>query len=216
MKTYELYLFDFDGTLVDTTAGIFRSVRHALKGSGLPVPPDEKLGYFIGPPLFDSFKTVCGVSDETADNLIAAFRAHYTETACEGSVLYPGIPETLKALKERGKKIAVASSKPRIFVDKISEKLGIAEYYDFIAAESLNHLGVGKEVLIQAALAFFPQIRKENALMIGDRCFDIDGAKAAGIDSAGAVFGFGNVEELTESKADYLLYRAEDLLKIAK
>ena len=121
--------------------------------------------------------------------------------------------EMLKALKEKGKKIAIASSKPKQFVDEISQHLGIFDYYDYVSAESFDKTHSSKEELINNVLEHFGNPDKSKCLMIGDRFYDIDGAKATGLESAGAIFGLGEVKELTEAGATYLLNDPMELVE---
>lgn len=213
MKTYNYYLFDFDGTLCDTTEGIFNSILYSLDCYGIKETDIEKLRYFVGPPLFESYKKIYNVSDEDAQWLIGKYRERYTVKAAEESKIYSGILRVLEILKQNGKKIAVASSKPLCFVEEISKHIGIYEYYDFIAAENLSNNHSSKKDLINACLDFFGNPDKKEVIMIGDRFYDIDGAKAVGIDSAGAVYGFGTEEELSEAGADYILHTPDELFQ---
>ncbi len=211
IKNYDYYLFDFDGTLCDTTEGIFNSVIYSLDAYGIKETDREKLRYFIGPPLFDSYKTIYGVNDEDAQFLIEKYRERYREKASEESALYDGIRDMLISLKEKGKKIAIASSKPQYFVEEISKHHDIYKYYDFVSAESFKNNHSSKKDLINACIEFFGNPPKDKILMIGDRFYDIDGAIAAGIDSAGAVYGFGTKEELENAGATYILETPKDL-----
>ena len=212
MKDYNYYLFDFDGTLCDTTEGIFNSVIYSLECYGIKENDLKKLEFFIGPPLFESYKTLYNVSDEDAKWLIEKYRERYRIKASEESSLYKGIKEMLSALKAKGKKIAIASSKPDFFVKEISKHHNILEYFDFISAESFRNNHSSKRELINACLEFFGNPPKEQVIMIGDRFYDIDGAKAVGVDSAGAVYGFGTEEELTNAGATYILNSPSDLI----
>ncbi len=212
IKGYDYYLFDFDGTLCDTTEGIFNSVIYSLHAYGIEETDREKLRYFIGPPLFDSYKTIYGVSDEDAQFLIEKYRERYREKASEESALYDGITDMLHTLKERGKKIAIASSKPQYFVEEISKHHDIYKYYDFVSAESFKNNHSSKKELINACIEFFGNPPKDKILMIGDRFYDIDGATAVGIDSAGAVYGFGTKKELENAGATYILESPDDLI----
>lgn len=212
MKEYNYYLFDFDGTLCDTTEGIFKSILYSLECYGITETDMEKLNFFVGPPLFVGYKETYGVSDEDTHWLIAKYRERYRVKAAEESSIYDGIKELLVALKSKGKKIAIASSKPRIFVEEISAYHGIDKYIDFISAEELKSTHSSKEELINACLSFFNNPDKSEVIMVGDRFYDIDGAKAAGIDSAGAVYGFGTAEELTKAGATYILNAPQELL----
>lgn len=214
MKEYKYYIFDFDGTLVDSSEGIYNSIIFALKEFGIEENDREKLRYFIGPPLFEAFKHIYKVNDDDANWLVAKYRERYKVKGCAESVVYDSVPEMLKALKEKGKKIAIASSKPKQFVDEISKHLGIFDYYDYVSAESFDKTHSSKEDLINNVLEHFGNPPKEDCLMIGDRFYDIDGAKATELDSAGALFGLGEVKELTEAGATYLLNNPADLLDI--
>ncbi|MBQ8183301.1 MAG: HAD-IA family hydrolase [Clostridia bacterium] len=212
MKEYNYYLFDFDGTLCDTTEGIFNSIIYSLDCYGIKETDREKLRYFVGPPLFESYKTLYNVSDDDAQWLIAKYRERYRVKAAEESELYEGIKNLLKELKSRGKKIAIASSKPLVFVEEISKFHNIDMFYDFISAEDFKSNHSSKKDLINACLDFFNKPEKSEVIMVGDRFYDIDGAKGAGVDSAGAVYGFGTEEELTKAGATYILNTPEDLL----
>lgn len=212
MKDYDYYLFDFDGTLCDTTEGIFNSVIYSLECYGIKETDREKLRFFVGPPLFESYKTIYGVSDEDAKWLIKKYRERYRVKAAEESALYDGVIPLLQELKNRGKKIAVASSKPKQFVDEISQYHDIYKYYDFVSAETFSNNHSSKKDLITACLEFFGEPDKSTVIMTGDRFYDIDGAKAVGVDSAGAVFGFGTLDELLKAGATHILNKPEDLL----
>lgn len=211
MKEYNFYLFDFDGTLCDTTEGIFNSVIYSLECFGIKEQDTEKLRYFVGPPLFESYKTLYGVSDEDALWLIKKYRERYKVKAAEESAIYPGVFEMLQKLKQNGKKVAVASSKPKLFVEEISHRHGIDVFYDFVSAEDFKNNHSSKKDLINACLDFFENPPLSDVLMTGDRFYDIDGAKAVNIDSAGAIYGFGTAEELTNAGATYLLKSPNDL-----
>ena len=213
MKEYNYYLFDFDGTLCDTTEGIFKSVIYSLECFGITENDMEKLRFFVGPPLFESYKTLYNVSDDDAKWLIEKYRERYRKKAAEESSVYDGVTELLETLKRSGKKIAIASSKPEYFVNEISKYHNIDKYYDFVSAESFKNNHSSKKELIERCLEFFGNPPKEEVLMVGDRFYDIDGATAVGLDSAGAVYGFGTEEELTKAGATHILFEPCDLLK---
>ncbi len=212
MKDYDYYLFDFDGTIMDTERSIKSCVVYALDFYGIGGAADATLDNFIGPPLFDSFKKYFGASDERAKELVQKYRERYHAGGCYDCTLYDGVLEVFLELKKRGKKIAVASSKPEGLVKMISDYHDISRYYDAVSAESLENTSSDKRELIENALAMLGCTDKARALMIGDRYLDIEGALKAGVDSAGAVFGFGTEEELKTAGATYLLHKASDLL----
>ncbi|HZK20718.1 MAG TPA: HAD-IA family hydrolase [Oscillospiraceae bacterium] len=212
MKQYDCYLFDFDGTIMDTEKSIKSCVMYALNFYGIEENDPKNLDGFIGPPLLYSFKHFYGATDELAERLIKKYREKYSENGCLDCSLYDGVVEVFEKLKEQGKKIAIASSKPTIFVEKISKHFDIYKYFDAVSAEDLDKSNSGKKALIENALKLLSCTDKSKALMIGDRYLDIEGAKAAGVDSAGAVYGFGSEDELKKAGADYLLYDVRKLL----
>ncbi|MGI6745793.1 MAG: 5'-nucleotidase [Firmicutes bacterium ADurb.Bin300] len=213
MKEYDYYLFDFDGTIMDTERSIKSCVIYALNFFGINEDNPDNLDGFIGPPLFQSFKRYYGVSDELANSLILKYRERYAQEGCLDCSVYDGIPEVLRELKNRGKKIAIASSKPIRFVEKISKHFGLYEYFDAVCAESFDEINSGKKLLIEKALDMLGCKDKSKAVMVGDRYLDIEGALKVGIDSAGAVFGFGTKEELENAGATWLIFNSQELLK---
>ncbi len=212
LKEYDYYIFDFDGTVSDTIPGVKNCVKYALSFFGINETDDKKLDYFIGPPLYESFTKIYGADHDTANKMIEKYRERYSVTAADESELYDGVKEMLCELKARGKHLAIASSKPEKFVKAIAEKLGILELFEVIEAETFEHISSSKKDLINGALTKMNVTDKSKAIMTGDRFYDIDGAKGAGIDSAGAVYGFGTQEELKNAGADYLLFKPSDLI----
>ena len=211
MKKFNAAIFDFDGTVADSGDGIINCVIYALKKFGIEETDREKLRYFIGPPLFDSFIDLYGVTGEQADTLIEYYRERYRTLGCEEAELYPGIAELLDALRENGVKTGICSSKPQQFIEKISTRLGVIDKFDFISGISMHYKDAEKDRLLRIALDGLGITDLSEAVMIGDRHFDIDAAKKVGVASVGAVYGFGSREELAEAGADMLADSAEDI-----
>ena len=109
---YQYLLFDLDGTLTDSKEGIFNCIRHALDTLGTPVPPEQTLLKFIGPPLQDSFMEYCGFDREQAAEAVRIFRSRYSTLGKFENTAAPGMAELCARLKERGYILALASSKP--------------------------------------------------------------------------------------------------------
>ena len=112
MSRFDAVLFDFDGTVADTGKGIFGGVYHTLAHMGLEPPPEEKLRYFIGPPLHDSFQTVFGFDAETSDAAVKKYREYYREKGMFELTFYDGMEELLVRLRVSGVKTGIASAKP--------------------------------------------------------------------------------------------------------
>ena len=204
MYKYKAAIFDFDGTIADSGEGVINSVIYALKKYGIAENDREKLRYFIGPPLFDSFRDMYGVSDSDADRLIAYYRERYNVEGYLETRLYDGIQALLQKLRACGVKTAICSSKPEVFVEKISENLGILPYLDHISAVTFRDKNADKTPLLQKALRLCGIEDPRAAVMVGDRYFDTRAAAGLGVTAVGVTYGFGTREELQENGADYI------------
>lgn len=212
-QNYDAVLFDFDGTLADTGVGIFNSIRIAIAAMGFKPISEKRLRTFIGPPIFDSFKRELGMSDEQCKAAVKRYREVYGKRGIYHFEVYPGIEELLRDLKKSGIKVAIASSKPEKFIRKILAFLKWNELIDCICAPNSDDAPEDKSVLITKAVNEFG-IKKSRVLMVGDRHFDINGAKIAGVHSAGVTFGYGSAEELKDAGATYIAGSADELRKI--
>ena len=215
MASFRYILFDFDGTLVDSSEGIYKSLIYAFEAYGHPIPEDKTLKEFIGPPLYHSFTKLFGFSDGHANEMIEKYRERYKVTGYLENTVYPGIPETLRKLKKQGCVLATASSKPLKFVHDICKQRGILDYFDFLGGTTFAGSNDTKASVILNAMDKIGADPK-TTLMIGDRRFDIEGAHEAGIPCGAVLFGFGNRDEFEEYKAEYIIEKAEDILTIAK
>ena len=117
---YNIFLFDLDGTLTDSSLGITNSVIYALKKYGITVEDRRSLYRFIGPPLTDSFRDFYGFSEEKALEAVGFYREYYRDKGIFENRVYEGMEETLKELKNRGKRLIVATSKPEPFARRIN------------------------------------------------------------------------------------------------
>jgi len=209
---YNTVMFDLDGTIIDSAEGIMNSFAYTFKRLGLPAVPRGEMGVFIGPPLEYSFETICGLGCEGAERAVKIYREYYREKGMYEIKVYEGAEDMLRGLKARGKRIVLATSKYEPYALRIIENIGFAGYFDF-AAGSLERGERGtKADVIEYALER-TGTEKESALMVGDRIHDIAGAREAGIDSVGALWGYGSREEL--SGATYTAYVPAEILSIA-
>lgn len=212
-RKFDFVLFDFDGTIADTARGITRCALEALRFYGYDEPDKERLRLFIGPPLIDSFMQLYGADEELAKKMVDKYREHYSAGGMLECDFYDGAPEMLGALAEAGCKMAVASSKPGKYIAQILKSLGADKYFSFISAPEIGHINPTKAQLISAAMQQLGA-EKENTVMVGDRLFDIEGAKQVGIKSIGAVYGFGGEAELREYAADMLAFDAGQIKEL--
>ena len=197
---YDYYLFDFDGTIADTGEGIRRSVAYSLEGVGRPVPGDEVLNRFIGPPLHDSYVDYIGMTDAEAEEAIGVYRERYVDTGLYESRVYPGVASLLRALKARGAWVAIASAKPQFMLERVTEHFGLRDCFDAIVGVGLGRHSADKRDLLLAAL---PEgADPACACMVGDRLYDIEAAKALGMTAVGADYGYSLPGELEAAGAD--------------
>ena len=212
---YKTIILDFDGTVVDTGEGILKSLQFAFADNGREVPDLSELTKFIGPPIHYSFVNYYGVSEDNVQDYIKSYRKRYREKGIYECRLYDGMVETLKGLKKLGVKLGIASSKPEHLIFDVANHLGITPLFDAVSGtqfDDSNHSG--KADLVLRAMEMLGAMNKSDVLMVGDRLYDIDGAKGAGVDSCGVLFGYGSREEFEEHGATYIIERPEELLSI--
>lgn len=215
MKKY--LLFDLDGTLTDPKVGITTCVQYALKSFGIEEPNLDKLEPFIGPPLKESFMNFYGLDDAQAEKAVVKYRERFQDIGIFENKIYDGIPKMLCMLKNKGMHLAVASSKPTVFVERILEHFQIEQYFEVVVGSELDGTRVNKEEVVQEALnRLFHQkpILREQIYMIGDRKFDVEGAKTHQVESVGVAYGYGSVKELKEANADYIVRSVEELQEL--
>lgn len=212
MKSYDVFFFDLDGTIIDSSLGITNSVIYALKRYGIEETDRTNLYKFIGPPLVESFHRFYEFDIEKSKEAVDVYREYYKDKGIFEIEVYDGIAETVKALKEAGKKVMVATSKPEIFARRIMEHIGLAQYFDYIAGMEMDGGRGTKAEVIEYALETCGITDMESVLMIGDREHDVIGAKAHGIDCVGVLYGFGSKEEFENAGAAYIVENATDIL----
>ncbi|HFU4455994.1 TPA: HAD family hydrolase [Streptococcus suis] len=210
---YQTILFDLDGTLTDSGQGILHSVAYALDQMGIDEPDLANLQRFIGPPLYESFSRFYQLNPADTQAAVDAFRVYFKDKGMFENQLYDGILPLLESLKQAGKTLAIATSKPEVFAKQILEYFDIAHYFDVIAGASLDSSRISKTDVISYALAqldYDPQ----TTIMVGDREHDIEGAQANQLASIGVLYGYGNRQELEEAGARWIIETVPDLQKL--
>ena len=207
-------LFDLDGTLTDPKIGITTCVKYALDYYHIPVNSLDELEPFIGPPLTDSFKEFYGFSDEQAMEAVDKYRERFSTVGLFENELYDGIDQMLMDLCEKGYELAIASSKPTVFVERILEHFHIKQYFHHIIGSFLDGRRCKKEEVVDEAIAQFGKVNPDQIIMVGDRKFDITGAHAHGLKAIGVTFGYGGREELVKAGADYIVDSVQKLQKV--
>lgn len=210
---FKAVLFDFDGTLVDSSEGIFKSLIYAFEADGKPAPDPATLRKFIGPPIYDSFKTLFGYTDDKIDFMIEKYRERYRTVGWHEARVYAGIPELLRALHENGIKMATASSKPTPFIRQIVEEQGLLSYFDYLGGTKFDNISSNKTEILENAMRELG-VSPEETVMVGDRLFDIRGAQGAGIPCIAVLYGFGSRAEFEEYGADYIVETPQDVFDL--
>jgi phosphoglycolate phosphatase len=190
MGRYGNIIFDLDGTLFDTSRGIYNSVRYVEDKLGLEYLSQEKLKLFIGPPPFESYKKLYGMNDSLAK---AAVKYHREYAAMKGifeANVYENIVELLNILKIKSYKIAIATLKRQDLTEKILKHFKLGQYFNTIVGID-NMESLTKADIINIALKKMNVLDKATAIMIGDSEYDAIGAEQAGIDFIGVTYGFG-------------------------
>ena len=208
---YKTILFDLDGTITDSKAGITKSVQFALSQFSIDVNNLEDLEIFIGPPLKQSFIDYYDFSSTDADTAIKYYREYYTETGKYENLVYPGITRLLELLTENGFQLAVATSKPTVFAEEILDYFNLSKYFSFIAGSNLDLTRSDKKEVIAYALDELKIQDRKSVIMIGDRKHDIIGARENNVASIGVLYGYGSHIELLSENPDYLIYSANEI-----
>mgnify|MGYP001058169318 FL=1 len=214
---FKYILFDLDGTLTDPKLGITSSVQYALRALGIEEPSLDRLEPFIGPPLADSFREFYGLEGERLATAIDKYRERFATQGIFENEIYPGIPQMLADLKAKDKLLAIASSKPTLFVEQILEHFEIGKYFDHVVGSNMDGTRGTKEEVVEETLRqmltveMTPAQKRDAVAMVGDRKFDIEGARAHGITSVGVLFGYAPEGELEEAGADYIVNSVRSL-----
>lgn len=210
----QYYLFDLDGTLVDPGIGITSGVLYALKHFGLEVEDRRQLYPFIGPPLLDSFMEFFEMSEMQAHQAIGYYREYYGATGLFENTVYPGIETVLDQLKGQGKILALATSKPEAFAERILTHYHLTDYFDYIGGATFDGIRSDKLDVIRYVLQALEDPTSDQVVMVGDRKFDILAGNQLGLTTVGALYGYGSQAELQAAKADYIIAQPTDLLQV--
>ena len=210
---FKVILFDLDGTLTDPKEGITKSCQYGLRAVGIDVQDLKELEQFIGPPLIPAFQEVYGITEEQAYIAVDKFRERFGPIGIKENELLDGVPKMLEKLKEEGRILAVASSKPEPFVRQILADFGQDHWFDDMIGSTLDEKHAGKSEVIAAALARLgiEEMNRDEIIMVGDRLHDVEGAAAHGIRTVGVTFGYGGREELEKAGAWAVVDTIEEL-----
>ncbi len=204
-------LFDLDGTLTNPREGILNCLRHSFHELDVPPPSDKILTENIGPPLEAIFRNLLPEWDANSiRQAVNIYRERYLVSGMLENEVYPHIPEILAELKGRGVRLYIATSKPASVAREIADHFGITNYFSAVyGADPAGELAAKPELIFHILSA--ESLKKTETAMVGDRKYDVLAARANGILSVGALWGFGSREELTAAGADLLCLQPPDL-----
>jgi phosphoglycolate phosphatase len=203
-------LFDLDGVLVDSRTAFARSINAALVEHGLPERADDELHTYLGPPLHRTFEALGGVDDQV-DALVLSYRARYRTTMADESAVFAGIPEALEALAEV-MPLVVATSKSQALAEPLLEQLGLRDRFQAVHGPSLQARDEAKSLTIARALEGLTHARRP--VMVGDRKFDVLGARAHELPCVGVLWGIGSERELRDAGAAALAREPSELVDL--
>lgn len=210
---YKAILFDLDGTLTESGEGITKSVQYALEKLGRPEPDLDKLRVFVGPPLLEQFMMYADLDEETARQAVTLYRERYSVTGLYENRPYPGVVDMLKELRQKGYILAVSSSKPEHFVQKVLDYFDLTQYFHEIVGSEMNGTRTKKsDVIEETLLRLNMQNRREQVLMVGDKEHDVFGAREAGLECIAVSYGYGTMEELEGSRPLKIVGSTKELL----
>jgi phosphoglycolate phosphatase len=210
--SWDVVLFDLDGTLTDSGLGVGNGVLYALAQMGFPKPGDAELRKYLGPPLWTSFSDYAGMDETQTIEAVRLYREYYNETGAYENSVYSGIPELLAKLVSDGKRLAVATSKVDYAAVNILQHFNLDHFFDVIAgSDETGELRGTKALVIEHALAELRMCDGSSIVMIGDREHDILGAKEHGLPGIGVLYGYGDLAELESAGAVAIVRDVADL-----
>lgn len=214
MTDFKYILFDLDGTLIDSGEGIINSVKYALKKYGIEENDMEFLKSFIGPPLKQRFKQCYNFTEVECKQLVDSFKEYYVDKGIFENKAYPDVLNVLKELKNTGKHMMVATSKPEQLAHEILAQHDFIKYFDFIGGSLMDETRSNKTEVLQYVLEA-NHIENENPdkfLMVGDTKYDILGAKKLNFNTLGVTYGYGTKMELLTAGADFIVEEPKEIL----
>lgn len=217
MSKYKFVLFDLDGTLSQSSEGIRKSLEHAITSLNKLLPDLDDYTLYIGPPLLDTFRNICGFDEESCQKGLVLYRDFYNEKGKYLNRLYDGIADVLEKLKQSGVKTAVCTSKYEKFAEEIIDILGITGYFDAICGSTFDGSRKDKKDLIPYALKSLGgsiELDRDKTVMLGDTYFDARGARLCGVDFVGVKYGYGSTDAMQNEGAEVFADTPADILSI--
>lgn len=211
---YKVVMLDLDGTIIDPYIGITESVYYALNKMGLKDIVKSELTKFIGPPLIDSFQSFYGMSESEALQAIDYYRENFNVKGKYDFVVYEGMIDLINTLKEKGHEIVIATSKPTPFAIDIINHIDISDAFSHIVGSYLDGRRNYKKDIIAHIMTLYPDLTNQDFIMVGDREFDVLGAKHHSIDTIAVSYGYGSYEELQLASPTHIVDDVDSLINM--
>ncbi len=206
-------LIDLDGTLTDPKLGIHTSIRYAMDKLGRPLAPELDIDWTIGPPLKASLMKLLDTEDhDLGEQALLAYRERFSVIGLFENEVYPTVAETLEALKQRDYQLFVATAKPTVYAKRILEHFQLAEFFNEIYGSELTGERTNKGELIEYIVQQ-EALKPAHCLMIGDREYDILGARKNGIEAIAVEYGYGSQAELDQAQPKARIQQFAELLQ---
>ncbi len=212
---YKYILFDLDGTLTDSAPGIVNCIKYACEKMALPCPDEATLLSFVGPPLKGMFEKTFSLSSCDAERAVALYRERFSTVGLFENSVYPGIPLLLKSLKADGFHLALATSKPQIYAEKIMDKFSLSPYFDCISGSALSGAHVEKKDVMHSAMHSL-NASCQSTVMVGDRIFDINASHLLKVKSIAVTYGYAPEGELLSCQPDFFAASPEEIYSVIR
>lgn len=203
-RAYDLIVFDWDGTLMDSAGHIVGAMQHAIRGLGLPAREDEQLRELIGLGLHEAFGRLYPELDTTVTlELLAQYRRHFLNPPVPAAVLFDGVRETLGQLQSLGYRLAVATGKSRRGLDRSLAETGLQPL--FMSSRCADDCASKPDPQMLKEILFECSVTPARALMVGDTEYDMAMARSLGVTAFGVACGVHEAARLLAAGADAVL-----------
>ena len=202
-------LFDLDGTVLASQPGIYHSIAYALEKLHLPLPKEEELVAFLGPPLTVGFSQVCRVPEELIGDAVRFYRENYNAGGMFEAYLFDGVVDMLNTLAEHGVDRYITTSKPEVFAKQILAHFACDNMFNGIYGSELNGERVHKSDVLRHCMSR-ESLSEADVVLVGDRKYDVIGAQEVGIPCVGVTYGYGTNDELQQAGATFIVSTPEE------
>ena len=211
--TIKAILFDFDGTIADTAAGIVKTMQETYKEMSLPIADDAAMRATIGLPLYDALKMLNNLDDDGAQKATDIYHRLFPLFEAGLVTIFPKVKETLEWLSAKGYRLAIVTSRNADSLDLIMDKRGISGYFETRVTATDKLPSKPAPDMVNALLDRM-QLTADEVVVVGDTTFDIDMGNNAGCSTVAVTYGNHPKERLAMSKPTFMIDRFDELKDI--